>query len=109
MKRHLSNWLLALAAMACFAETIYAQEHHDPGPLLTAALGILLLPRALATTTPPAIVVLSGFVLTAVVVAGDHGLLDINQPAWIVITLIAFACFGFWERIERLWKHRRST
>ena len=108
MRVRLQTFLLGSGAIACFGEAALAPRGSDPGPWAAGVLGILLLRRAIITARQPSVVVVCGCLLTAIVVAGDHGLLNINQPAWIVITLIGFACFGFWERIERLWKHRRS-
>ena len=95
--------MLVIGAFACFAEAIYAPTHHDPGALLTAVLGILMLPRALLLSTPLP-VAFSGCFLAAIAVAGDHGLVDINKPLWIALFMVGFGCFGFWERIEKLWK-----
>jgi transposase len=33
----------------------------------------------------------------------DHSLVNINNPIWIALTVIAFVCYGLWERIEKLW------
>ena len=74
MKIRLPNSLLVVGAIACFAEAIFAPMHKDPGPLLTAVLGILLIPRAMAAETPQPVIV-SGCLLAALIVAGDHGLL----------------------------------
>ena len=102
MKIRLPNSLLVIGAIGCFAEAVYAPTHSDPGTLLTIVLGILLLPRAMMPRTPLP-VIFSGCVIAAIVVSGDHGLIDINRPLWIVVLLIGFACFGFWERIQKLW------
>jgi hypothetical protein len=104
MNVRLSNSILIVGTIMCFAELAYAPKDSDPGPWLTVVLGILLLRRAIITIPQPAVVILSGCFLAVVVVAGNHGLLNINKPVWIGLLLVAFTCYGFWERIEKLWK-----
>jgi len=103
MKVHLSNAILIAGAGICFADIVYAPRDNDPGPWLTAVLGILLLRRAIVAVPQPAVVILSGCVLTTLVVLGNQGLLNINKPIWIGLILVAFTAFGFWERIHKLW------
>jgi hypothetical protein len=98
------SWILGVGTLICFAEVAYAPKDSDPGPWVTAVLGLLLLRRAIIATPQPAVVIFSGCFLTALMVAGNHGLLNINKPAWIGLMLVGFAGFGFWERIEKLWK-----
>lgn len=100
----LQNFLLGAAAAICFAEAALGPRGGDPGPWAVVVLGLLLLRRAIITVPQPVIVILSGLLLTGIALAGDHGLLNVNNPGWIAITLIGFACYGFWERIQRLWK-----
>jgi hypothetical protein len=100
----LPNSLLIVGAIICFAEIVRAPRNSDPGPWAAAVLGVLLLRRAIITKTQPWVVIVSGLLLAALMLAGDHGLLNINNPGWIVLMLTAFACYGFWERIEKLWK-----
>ena len=100
----LHSWVLGIAALICFAEVAYAPKDGDPGPWAAAVLGLLLLRRAFIATPQPTVVILSGCFLTAFVVAGNHGLLNINKPVGIGLIFLGFAGFGFWERIEKLWK-----
>lgn len=104
MKASFCRSILGVGTVACFADAVYGPRGGDPGPWLTAVLGILLLRRAIITVSQPAIVILSAVFLTTLVVAGNHGLLNINKPVWIGFTLVAFTCYGFWERIEKVWK-----
>jgi|ERR1700683_1782959 len=101
---YVPNTLLTIGALLCFADLVYAPRNSDPGPLVTAVLGILLLRRAITSARQPVAVILSGCILVTLMLTGNHGLLDGNKLAWIVVMLVAFACFGFWERIEKLWK-----
>ena len=98
------SWILGVGTLICFTEVAYAPKDSDPGPWVTAVLGILLLRRAIIVTPQPEVVVLSGCFLTALMVAGNHGFLNINKPAWIGLMFVGFAVFGFWERIKKLWK-----
>jgi hypothetical protein len=98
------SWVLGIGTLICFAEVVHGPTGSDPGPWVTAVLGILLLRRAIIATPQPTVVVLSGCFLTLLVVAANHGLLNINKPLWIGFMLAGFAGFGFWERIEKLWK-----
>ena len=100
----LHSWVLDIATLICFAEVAYAPKDSDPGPWVAAVLGLLLLRRAIIATPQPTVVSLSGCVLTAFAVAGNHGLLNINKPLWIGFMLVGFEVFGFWERIEKLWR-----
>jgi hypothetical protein len=104
VKIRLHSWVLGIATLICFAEVTYAPKDSDPGPWVTAVLGLLLLRRAIIATPQPTVVVLSGCFLTAFMVVGNHGFLNINKPVGIILILVGFAGFGFWERIEKLWK-----
>jgi len=104
VKIRLHSWVLGIGTLICFAEVVYAPQESDPGPWLTAVLGLLLLRRAIIATPQPTVVILSGCFLTAFIVAGNHGLLNINKSVGIILILVGFAGFGFWERIEKLWK-----
>lgn len=104
MRVRLPNWILLISALVCFSEIANAPRNSDPGPWLAAVLGILLLRRGILTVLQPIPVVISGCLLAALALAGDHALLNINQPKWIGITLALFTCYGLWERLERIWK-----
>jgi hypothetical protein len=98
------SWVLGIGTLICFAEVFYAPTDSDPGPWVAAVLGILLLRRAIIATPQPTVVILSGCFLTAFVVLANHGLLNISKPVGIGLMLVGFVGFGFWERIEKLWK-----
>lgn len=104
MKVSLPNSLLLLAATVCFAESFYCLQNSGAEPLLTAALGILLLLRGFAAAPQPAAVVLSGCILAALSVGRDQGFLNDNSPAWMGLFILAGAVIMFWQRIEKLWK-----
>jgi hypothetical protein len=104
MRFRLPNSLLSVAAVVTFVAVPYAPKDSDPGPWLTAVWGILLLRRAIITVPQPVVVILSGCFLTALTLAGDHGLININRPMWIGTMLVGFISYGLWERIEKLWK-----
>ena len=70
-------------------------------------MGILLVRRAIIFTPQPSVAIVAGCVLTALVVAGDKGLVNINKPKWIEMILIASACYTLWERIEKLWRQQK--
>ncbi len=97
------NSMLVVAAAISFVDIGYAPKNSDPGPLVTAVLGVLLLRRALYAR-PPVMVVISGYFLTALVVAGNHGALEGNKLVWVALMLLGFACFVLFEkkRIERI-------
>jgi hypothetical protein len=101
------NSILIVAAAICFADVVYASKSSDPGPLVTGVLGILLLRRALYAH-PPIMVIASGYFLTALMVAGNQGLLDRHKLAGATLILVGFACFLLFERkriekIKKLW------
>jgi hypothetical protein len=104
MKIRAQNVVLGFAALLCFLETVLAPKESDPGPMLAAVMGILLVRRAIIVTPQPAVVIFAGCVLTGIVVAGDHSLVNINKPIWIALTVLAFVCYGLWESIEKLWR-----
>ena len=101
MQLRAQNFLLGLAALICFVDA-FAAQGEDPGPALTAVLGILLIRRALVLTPQSQVVLVAGYALTALVVAGNHSVVNINKPLWIVVTVVAFVFFGWWERIVKL-------
>jgi hypothetical protein len=95
------NFVLGLAALVCFVDAFVAKGD-DPGPAITAVLGILLVRRALVISPQSPLVIIAGCMLTALVLAGNHSLVNINGPLWIVLALVGFAFFGWWERIVKL-------
>ncbi len=112
VKIRLPNSLLILSAIICFADVAYAPKSSDPGPLVTAVLGILLVRRALYAR-PPVMVIISGYFLTALMVAGNQGLLDSHKVAGVALMLVAFACFILFERermekIKKLWRGNQA-
>lgn len=112
MRVPLQTFLLGSATVIAFADGALASQDSNPGPWLTIVLGILLLRRAIIVTPQPWVVIFSGCFLTALVIAGNHELLNINDSLWIALMLLAFAGYGFWERIEDLWKqytHRKCV
>jgi hypothetical protein len=60
--------------------------------------------RALVISPQSPLVIIAGCVLTALVLAGNHSVMNINRPLWIVLALVGFAFFGWWERIVKLWR-----
>jgi hypothetical protein len=105
MKHYVQTFLLTTAAIISFSEVFLAHDSKDPGPWAAAVLGILLLRRAIISKRQPAIAILSGCLLTALLVAGNHGLLNVNNPAWVVLVILGGICYAFWERIEKLWTY----
>jgi hypothetical protein len=104
MRFRFQTTLLSAAALISFGETFVAPRDSDPGPWAAAILGIVLLRRAIIVAPQPSLVILSGCILTAILVSGDHGLLNVNKPAWVGLILVAGIVYAFWERIEKLWK-----
>lgn len=104
MKIKAQSVVLGFGALLCFFEIVLAPKGSDPGPTLAAVMGILLVRRAVVVTPQPTVAIAAGCVLAALVVGGDHGLVDINKPIWIALILIASACYALWERIEKLWR-----
>jgi hypothetical protein len=104
MKLPAQCFVLGFAAVLCFLEGFLAPKGSDPGPALTAVMGIVLVRRAIIVTPQSAVVVIAGCVLAGLAVAGDHGFVNINNPIWIALILIAGVCYALWERIEKLWK-----
>jgi len=95
------NFVLGLAALLYFLDA-FITKGDDPGPALTAVFGILLVRRALVITPQSPIVIIAGCALTALILAGNHGFVNINKPVWIVMVFVGFALFGWWERIVKL-------
>lgn len=103
MKLRFQALLLALGAMVCFVEVFAAPKGSDPGPWAAAILGVVLLRRAIITAPQPHVVIAAGWLLTLLLLAGDHGLLSVNSPAWLVLIILAGICYAFWEKLQRLW------
>src|SRR5713226_5181167 len=57
VKIRLHSWVLGIGTLICFAEVVYAPQESDPGPWLTAVLGLLLLRRAIIATPQPTVVI----------------------------------------------------
>jgi len=104
MKLRAQNYALGFAALLCFIDGFLAPKGSDPGPALTVVMGILLVRRAVIITPQSLIVIAAGCAITIEVLAGNHGLVNINKPVWIALILVFFACFGWWERLEKLWR-----
>ncbi len=104
MKIRAQNVVLGFGALLCFLEIFLAPKGSDPGPTLAAVMGILLVRRAIIVTPQPTVVIVAGCVLAALVVTGDHGLVNINDSIWIALILVAGVCYALWERIEKLWQ-----
>jgi len=104
MKIPAQSFVLGFAALLCFLEIVFAPKESDPGPMLAAVMGILLVRRAIIVTPQSAVVISAGCVLAGLTVVGDHGLVNINKPIWIALMLIASVCYALWERIEKLWR-----
>jgi len=100
----LRNSLLIVAMLACFATAARMPDGNDPGPLATVVLGILLLRRGAAVRPQPMPVILSGCLITVLTITADRGLVSGDTVLWIILVLVGFACYGFWERIEKLWR-----
>jgi len=95
--------VLGLAAVLCFGDAFVARKDSDPGPALTAVMGIVLVRRAIIVTTQPTVVIVAGCALAALTIAGNHAPVNINNWVWIALMLIASVCYALWERIEKLW------
>jgi hypothetical protein len=104
MKLPAQCFVLGFAAVLCFLDSFLAPRGNDPGPALTAVMGILLVRRAVIITPQSAIVIFAGCLLAGLAVAGNHGFININKPILIALILIAGVCYALWERIEKLWK-----
>ena len=104
MKIPAQSFVLGFAALICFVDAFLAPRGGDPGPALTAVMGILLVRRAIIVTPQSAVVIVAGCVLAGLAVSGDHGFVNINKPIWIALILIAGVCYALWERIENLLK-----
>lgn len=102
LKISAQNAVLGFAAVLCFMEALAAPKGSDPGPALTAVMGILLVRRAIIITAQSTVVIVSGCALAAVAIAGDRGFVDINRTEWIALVVIAGVCYGLWERLEAL-------
>lgn len=107
-KARVQTVVFGAAFVACFVDVILFRQGGGPGPgpWAAAVLGLLLLRRTIVTTPQPDIAVVSGCLLAAVFIAGDHGLLHLGQPLWLAVIIAAGICFAFAERIEKLWNSR---
>jgi|ERR1700722_138429 len=72
------NFVLGLAALVCFVDAFVAKGD-DPGPAITAVLGILLVRRALVISPQSPLVIIAGCGLTALVIAGNHSVVNISN------------------------------
>jgi hypothetical protein len=104
MKLRLQNLVLGLAAAVCFVESFVAPRDSDPGSIAAAVMGVVLVRRAIVISPQPNVVIVAGCVMTALVLLGDHALVHINNPIWIVLMLISAVCYALWERIEKALK-----
>ena len=104
MKIPTQCFVLGFAAVLCFLDSFLGPRGNDPGPALTAVMGILLARRAIIVTPQSAVVISAGCVLAGLAVSGNHGFVNINKPIWIALILVAGVCYAFWERIEKLWR-----
>jgi len=102
VKIRAQNFVLGFAALLCFVDSLVAKGD-DPGPALTAVMGILLVRRAVIVTPQPTVVIVAGCALALLTLTGNHRLVNINTPAWIALMLIAGVCYALWERIQKLW------
>jgi hypothetical protein len=103
MKLRAQNFVLGFAAVLCFLDAFLTPKGSDPGPTITAVMGIVLIRRAIIVTPQPRIVIVAGCILGALIVVSNHELVDISTPVWGVLMLVAAVCYAFWERIEKLW------
>jgi hypothetical protein len=104
MKSPAQNFVLGFAALLCFVDSFLAPKGSDPGAVLTAVMGILLVRRAVIITPQPAVVIIAGCLLSGLTLVGNHSFVNINNSIWIALILIAGVCYALWERIEKLWK-----
>lgn len=106
MKFYLPNSVFIVGTIICFLEAFAAPKGSHPGPVLAFGMGVVLLRRAIIATPQPTPVIVSACFLIAIVVLGDHGLLDVDANFYLLSapTVVAFVCYGFWEKIEKLWK-----
>jgi hypothetical protein len=103
LKIRAQSVVVGLAAVLCFVDAFVARKGSDPGPALTAVMGILLVRRAIIVTTQPTVAITAGCFLAALAIAGNHSLVNINNWVWIVLLFIASVCYALWEQIEKLW------
>jgi hypothetical protein len=103
MRYRAQTVVLSIAALFSFADVFLAPRDRDPGPWAAAVLAILLIRRAIITTHQPTVVILAGCMLTVLLLAGNHGLLNVNEPIWLVLVVVSGICYAFWERIEKFW------
>ena len=89
--------------MLCFLDSFVARGD-DPGPAITAVMGILLVRRAIIITPQPVVVIFAGCFMAGLFVASNHGIINGNRPIWIALFVVSAVCYGLWERIEKLWK-----
>jgi hypothetical protein len=104
MKLRAQNFVLGLAAAACFVDSFLVPRGDDPGPILTFVMGILLVRRAVVITPQPTVVIVAGCALTVLALIGNHHLVNVNTPLWIGLLIISAVCYALWERIQRLWR-----
>jgi hypothetical protein len=103
MRVQFPNLLLTVAAAVCFVEAAKVPKN-DPGAVLTGVLGLLLMLRGLAAAPQPPGVAISAWIVVAIAVGGDEGLINANAPLWFGFLVAAGTALVFWQRIEKLWK-----
>src|SRR5215467_7133 len=104
MKFRFQTAVLSATALISFGDTFIAPKHSEPGRWAAAILGIVLFRRAIIVVQQPSPVILSGCILAAILVAGNHGLLDANKLVWVTVILVAGIVYAFWEKIENFRK-----
>jgi hypothetical protein len=102
MKFHFQTAVLSAAALISFGDAFVAPKYSDPGRWAAAILGIVLFRRAIIVVPQPSPMILSGCILTAILIAGNHGLLDVNKPVWLAVIVVIGIAYAFWEKIEHL-------
>lgn len=93
-----------MAGLISLGDGFVAPKDSDPGRWAAAILGIVLLRRAIIVGPQPSPVILSGCILAAILVAGNHGLLNVNKFVWLAAIVVAGIAYAFWEKIENVWK-----
>ena len=109
MRFRLPGWIILMLSGICFADAfhlgsgVWGNPLTDTwgGAMTTVVLGIIFFIHGLNTGPRRADVVLAASMWVALIIAGNHGLINGNSPIWIALLVLAAIVYirGAW--IER--------
>ena|SRR5579862_8186430 len=100
VKIRIQSLAFGLGAVVSLVDVFLAPKDSTPGPWAAGILALLLLRRAITGAHRSSIVVLSATLLVVILVAGDHGYLNVDRPVCLCAIATAGLGFAFGDRLE---------